>query len=199
MKLELDWPMGDGPACGISRGRGAWCFRQADWPQRARDLRIYDPAVPLLCDWLRRVARYERCGLWDRRRELLGDGPPTAFIPEFRWASRDQKPILLALEENAGGGRRPAAALRVQGSELAARFEPYQAVYLLSMLEGAVLWWEGFARLWESFSPSRGWGGAWVTPCPQRQRAPGPGGGRAAAETQRHLAETLSPRRTGGS
>jgi hypothetical protein len=152
MKLELDWMRGDGPSCIVSPCAWAWCFRQADWPRKVRDLRIHHPAVPLFCDWLRRVARYERTTTWDRRRELLGDGPPTAFIPEFRWASRDQKPILLALEENAGGCR-AATVLRVEGSELAVRFEPCQAVYLLSLLEGTVLWWEGFQRLWESFRP----------------------------------------------
>lgn len=153
MKLELDWLDGDRSPCIVSRCQVAWCFRQADWPRKIRDLRIHDPAIPLLCDWLRRVAMLNLAERGDGRRWLGGDEPPTTIVPEFRWASRDQKPVILEFEERVSGGRRAAAAMRVEGAEPAVRFEPYQAVYLLGMVEQSVLWWDGFGRQWEYFRP----------------------------------------------
>ena len=151
MQLRLTYRAGDGSPCRVLRDADAWCFRQEDRQAEEPCIRVFDPAVPLVCDWLRRALHHDDYRALDVD-GLLSGPAPTMLIPRHRCPAGVQETVRLSLEDDTVHGR--IAVLTARGCEQTVRFDLSEARHLLSLLEGSILW-AGIAHRWEQIPPFR--------------------------------------------
>lgn len=138
MRLDLSYRGHTGPDCHVYDTGHRWCFRQADFPADAPDMGVLHAAVPVFCDWLRRVDHF----LTYRQqsvRSLSPHAPLSALIPDLKDHFGLHPQVRLSLEGNPGDDWGPFVAVAYQGLGVTARFDADETWLALAVLEGHMM------------------------------------------------------------